>query len=177
MVDVFNGWFKKVSSAAPIFPLTNFFSMSWEKFGKIYLQPQSFGVYYRESLWNILVVLCPLLCMKSDFLSQQECIPVGCVPPAHLPSRGRGEGGWCIPLKNWTPPEKLETPRKIGDPPRPDPPCEQNHTRLWKYNLAWTSLRAVIMWGLTMRSQGKRINWLMGARWKCNLWYNGAKRR
>ena len=24
-----------------------------------------------------------------------------------------------------------------------DPPCEQNHTRLWKYNLAPTSLRAV----------------------------------
>ena len=51
----------------------------------------------------------------------------------------------------WRPPEKLETPRKIGgippgnledppniwrNPPGPDPPpCEQNHTRLWKYYL------------------------------------------
>ena len=27
-----------------------------------------------------------------------------------------------------------------------DPPCEQNYTRLWKYNLAPTSLRVVIRW-------------------------------
>ena len=59
---------------------------------------------------------------------------------------------WTRPPQIWSrpprkigadPPEKLEQtpPRKIGaDTPRKigadtPPPCEQNHTRLWKYNL------------------------------------------
>ena len=68
-------------------------------------------------------------------------------------------GDWCIPeeilgeknwkkkkknLKNIPLPKNWRPPRKIGDyPPGTRPPREQNHTRLWKYNLARTSLRAV----------------------------------
>ena len=66
------------------------------------------------------------------------------------------------PPKNWRPPEKLETPLKNWrTPPGPDlPPCEQNHTRLWKYNLARTSLRAVInVW--FVRENYPVILWVM----------------
>ena len=52
------------------------------------------------------------------------------------------------PPKNWRPPpKKLETLPNLETPPEKlethPLPREQNHTRLWKYNLARTSLRAV----------------------------------
>ena len=83
---------------------------------------------------------------------EQECIPVGCVPPAAVaigggvstrhppradplgaePPPGPGTPPWSRPLPEQTPPSS-----------RHPPPCGQNHRRLWKYNLAPTSLRAV----------------------------------
>ena len=43
-----------------------------------------------------------------------------------------------------------------------DPPCEQNHTRLWKHNLAQTSLRAVIKLKLRLcRLSGRQLKILL----------------
>ena len=46
------------------------------------------------------------------------------------------------PRNRHPPGTRPPTPR-TRHPPGPDPPCEQNHTCLWKHNLAPTSLRAV----------------------------------
>ena len=99
---------------------------------------------------------------------QQECIPVGCVPPAccpYLPACTAPRGctwsqGLYLVLGGVPGPRgSVPGPGGVstwswglyliwGDVPGwgvPDqvPPCEQNHRRLWKYNLAPTSLRAV----------------------------------
>ena len=99
---------------------------------------------------------------------KQDCIPVGCVPPARWPylpacSTAGGDfcsGGWCLlrgGVCSWgrgcllrgvsAPrggllPGGMESQHAL----RQTPPREQNHTRLWKHNLAPTSLRAVKMW-------------------------------
>ena len=92
-------------------------------------------------------------------ITKQECIPVGCVPPAHWsylrilsypthapPPRSNhacplplGSNLACPPQSNHTPPPGATT----HVPPLGA--STQNHRRLWKYNLAPTSLRAVIM--------------------------------
>ena len=74
----------------------------------------------------------------------QDCIPVGCIPPAGWPYLPVCSApGGCLPglggaflVRGGGIPACTE-----ADPP----PCEQNHRRLWKYYLAPTSLRAVIM--------------------------------
>ena len=66
---------------------------------------------------------------RKERVMKQDCIPVGCVPPSrwpYLPACSAPGGG--IPACT------------EADPP---PPREQNITRLWKHNLAPTSLRAV----------------------------------
>ena len=97
--------------------------------------------------FSVCVCIMGKICYKTIY--EQECIPVGCVPATHWPSRG----GWCVPEKlflgenkiekkrknnletpppknwmepppkNWRhPPEKLETP-----PDQATPPCGQTH--------------------------------------------------
>ena len=99
-------------------------------------------------------------CLKSWIKRvSQECIPVGCVPPTAV-AVSKGGVSTMHPLTRHPPPPGPGThpwtrpPRTMHPPPPPDQapprdhapsPCEQNHTRLWKYNLAPTSLRAVIM--------------------------------
>ena len=100
---------------------------------------------------------------------KQDCIPVGCVPPArwpYLPACSVGGAGGLLPgvgglllggvcsggvcsggclllggsaLGGVSQHALRQTP----------PPCEQNHTRLWKRNLAPTSLRVVMIVRLT----------------------------
>ena len=87
------------------------------------------------------------------FSNKQEWIPVGCVPPAAVAiSRGVSTprppvqtppGAGTLPLGAGTPRE--QAPPHEQTPPGSRHPCEQNHRRLWKYNLAPTSLRAVTM--------------------------------
>ena len=76
-------------------------------------------------------------------MTQQECIPVGCVPSAAVAVPGESPPG--TPLRRKHPPPGGSTPprRKHPQQEAPHPPCGQNHRRLWKYNLAPTSLRAV----------------------------------
>ena len=56
----------------------------------------------------VLIILVETFCAGaiSQCSNQQECIPVGCVPAERWTYSG------------WRPPEKLETPQKIGDPPK-----------------------------------------------------------
>ena len=72
------------------------------------------------------------------FIKNKNAFQVGCVPsaalaisggwlPGGLP-RGGGLPGGCLPQGG-----VCHTP----------PPCEQNHRRLWKHNLAATTLRTV----------------------------------
>ena len=105
---------------------------------------------------------------KTHLYLPQECIPVGCVPPrsrsiclggvrathapnhAHppqpcmppsaiqAPSHARPQP--CTPLATHVPPWPCTPP-----PAMHATPCGQNHRRLWKYNLAPTSLRTVII--------------------------------
>ena len=59
-------------------------------------------------------------------------------PPGPAPPRDQA------PPRPGTPPGTMHThPGTMPSPGNMRPPREQNHTRLWKYNLAPTSLRAV----------------------------------
>ena len=90
---------------------------------------------------------------------QQECIPVGCVPPAAVailgglhqapPPRSRHPPDQA-PHQSRHPPDQAP-PWSRHPPDQAPPPCGQNHRRLWKYNLAPTSLRAVkiFMWRMS----------------------------
>ena len=66
---------------------------------------------------------------------KQECIPVGCIPPAHYRT-----GGLCpVGLPNWDPPGQrppswTETPLN-RDPPRQRPPWTETP---WTQNSLWT---------------------------------------
>ena len=123
-------------------------------------------------------------------ISIQDCIPVGCIPPARWPylpvssaRRGGGGGtclirvggGWsrggvCLPSPGggggylpgpgggpaWSQGGRvgvLSQQALRQTPPPPPPTCEQNHRRLWKYYLAPTSLRAVIITIWTLESK------------------------
>ena len=110
--------------------------------------------------------LCPSAILqlrhRFEIIMIQDCIPVGCVPPARWPYNpacsAPGGGAWfggcllpggsvcshggclvwggrCLVWGVWGIPVCTEA----------DPPCEQNHTRLWKYNLTPTSSWAVII--------------------------------
>ena len=58
--------------------------------------------------------------LSIEFSKKQECIPVGCVPPAAVAVRGGCPPG--TPLGAGTPQDQT--------PPGPDTPCEQNHRHL-----------------------------------------------
>ena len=88
-----------------------------------------------------------LLLAFHKFTPKQECIPVGCVPPAAVAVSGGGLQQ--APPGAGTPPGAGRHPPGTRNPPgsrhpTPGPPCGQNHRRLWKYNLAPTSLWVVI---------------------------------
>ena len=113
-------------------------------------------------------------------VNQQDCIPVGCVPPARwsyllacsvleggclvqggclIPERGLGGvcSQWGLPGSGGARSRRGTWSRGVSASGavclvqggsqhalRQTRPCEQNHTRLWKHNLAPTSLWAVI---------------------------------
>ena len=67
----------------------------------------------------------------------------------------------CTPLGPFTPPKDHAAPRTMHHPngPGTPPTCEQNHIRLWKYNLAPTSLLAVkTRIALSLRNPPKLTN-------------------
>ena len=72
-----------------------------------------------NKLHQTLPVSCLISTIESIF--QQECIPVGCIPPAHLPYPIVSDGGVCA-----TPPEadpQMQTPlmqRTLDTEPPPD---------------------------------------------------------
>ena len=69
---------------------------------------------------------------RGNDLVKQECIPLGCVPPA----RRRTGGGFSVQ-------GGLCPGGGLSDRDTP-PHCERNHRCLWKHYLAATSFRAVI---------------------------------
>ena len=113
---------------------------------------------------------CHFELLTGNKYTQQDCIPVGCVPPAlWLYLLACSAGGGCLFLGGGVCSLGVSAPggvcsckvsapggvcswRGVSAPGggvsqhalRQIPPCEQNHTRLWKHNLAPTSLRAVI---------------------------------
>ena len=62
----------------------------------------------------------------------QQCIPVGCVPPAHWPYLIVSEGGGMGARGEVVPGEGACMPERHAGPL----PCEQNGRLLWKYYLA-----------------------------------------
>ena len=69
---------------------------------------------------------------RQQILLQQECIPVGCVPSAAVAVGGGSASVY---------PGGVSAQVHAGI----RPPCEQNDRRLWKHNLAATTLWTVIM--------------------------------
>ena len=64
-----------------------------------------------------------------ELLSKQECIPVGCVPPAAV----------AVPGGLHQAPSRDQAPHPGADTPLPGtrhPPCEQNDRQVQKYYLA-----------------------------------------
>ena len=111
-----------------------------------------------------------LHCVSLEIDFKQECIPVRCLPPAcclYLPActapRGRytwsggdlvlGEGVYLVPGGGYLVPGVYLVLGVVylvpGGVPAQVPPYGQNHGRLWKYNLAPTSLRPVMMFNFT----------------------------
>ena len=88
---------------------------------------------------------------------EQDCIPVGCIPPTRWPCLlvclWGGAWPWGLPAWSWGGGVPAWSGRGCLPGPgggvvsqhamRQTPPCEQNHWRLWTYYLAPTSLRAV----------------------------------
>ena len=78
---------------------------------------------------------------KNNF--KQECIPIGCVPPASNRMGGlldRDPPGQRVPWTEIPPgqrPPWTETP-PVQRPPDRDPLCEQNHRQVQKHYLAAT---------------------------------------
>ena len=92
---------------------------------------------------------------SSKFVLMQECIPVGCFPPAHWPHLvvSAGRRAYHTPSLRHAhtfpaihAPCHACPPATHTPPPPCTTPCEQKDRRLWKYYLAATSLRAVTSW-------------------------------
>ena len=116
--------------------------ISWEWFKP---DKEEFNSIKRRCLPYVMTKISDVQCKwrslgqsESKYYSQQECIPVGCVPPAHnsmalggLPDRDPNSGQR-PPL--WTETSWTKTPLD-RDPPDSDlpgqrPPCEQNHRQV-----------------------------------------------
>ena len=89
---------------------------------------------------------------KKYMNKKKECIPVGCVPPAccpYLPACTGPRGVYPV-LGGCACPRGVclfwEVYLVLGVYLTRHSPRGQNHRRLWKYNLAPTSLPAVISW-------------------------------
>ena len=94
--------------------------------------------------------------IKSQIFSEQECIPVGCVPHARWPYPVVSEEGSAQP-PGCRPPQMETTPTLDADPPgcRPPPPpwtgwltdrCKSITFTNFVWLILWTKLCNVMMW-------------------------------
>ena len=104
----------------------------------------------KMNLWKVSVFIQSE--RKIEIINVHDCIPVGCIPPARWPylPACSAPGGCLVPGEGVSAPGGFAPGGQLlggGIPVCTEaaPPCEQNHTHLWKYNLAPTWLRVVII--------------------------------
>ena len=106
---------KKLNTSNNLAVSSSSSSHIWSRTCSNFLHSSSFNM----SSYNIFMTKIRGKFAENTF-SKQECIPVGCAPPALPPQRGGGVSPWQRPSLD----------------KRPPPPCGQNDRCLWKYYLA-----------------------------------------